>query len=88
MQEVFWVGIGCKRGTSRQLIDWAIEASLSRKSTFSKVRWPGLSTIDTKALELFSRILPPTQSASKNLFCGNSLLVVCPPTLPQLLTIK
>ncbi|MEA5622867.1 cobalamin biosynthesis protein [Nostoc sp. UHCC 0251] len=51
MQQVLWVGIGCKRGTSWQLIDQAIEQVFRENQLFQSAI-AGIATIDTKALEV------------------------------------
>ncbi|MCC5643908.1 cobalamin biosynthesis protein [Nostoc sp. CHAB 5824] len=51
MQQVLWVGIGCKRGTSWQLIDQAIERVFQENQLFQSAI-AGITTIDTKASEV------------------------------------
>ncbi len=51
MQQVLWIGIGCKRGTSWQLIDWAI-AEVFRENQLCQSAIAGIATIDTKASEV------------------------------------
>ncbi|MEH2075711.1 MAG: cobalamin biosynthesis protein [Nostoc sp.] len=51
MQQVLWVGVGCKRGTSWQLIDWAIE-QVFRENQLCQSAIAGIATIDTKASEV------------------------------------
>jgi cobalt-precorrin 5A hydrolase len=51
VQQVLWVGIGCKRGTSWQLIDWAIEKVFRENQLFLSAI-AGIATIDTKASEV------------------------------------
>lgn len=51
IQQVLWVGIGCKRGTSWELIDWAIEQVFRENQLFSSAI-AGIATIDTKASEV------------------------------------
>ncbi|MDZ8186822.1 MAG: cobalamin biosynthesis protein [Nostoc sp. ChiSLP02] len=50
-QQILWVGIGCKRGTSSQLIDLAIE-QVFRENQLSQNAIAGIATIDTKASEV------------------------------------
>ena len=47
---VLWVGIGCKRGTSRELIETAIE-QVCRAYHLAESAIAGIATIDTKANE-------------------------------------
>lgn len=51
VQQVLWVGIGCKRGTSCQLIDQAIEQVFRENQLFQNAI-AGIATIDTKASEV------------------------------------
>ncbi len=51
MQQIFWVGIGCKRGTSWQLIDLAIE-QVFKENQLCQSAIAGIATIDTKASEV------------------------------------
>ncbi|MGQ4650088.1 precorrin-3B C(17)-methyltransferase [Lyngbya aestuarii] len=48
---VLWVGIGCERGTSRQLIETAIEQTCQRYQ-LAKIAIAGIATIDIKADEV------------------------------------
>ena len=48
---VLWVGIGCERGTSRQLIETAI-AEVCRKYQLAEGAIAGIATIDIKADEM------------------------------------
>ncbi|MBN3877969.1 MULTISPECIES: cobalamin biosynthesis protein [unclassified Nostoc] len=51
MQQILWVGIGCKRGTSWELIDLAIEQVFRENQLFPSAI-AGIATIDTKASEV------------------------------------
>ncbi|MCC5618492.1 cobalamin biosynthesis protein [Nostoc sp. CHAB 5836] len=51
VQPIFWVGIGCKRGTSWELMDWAIEQVFRENQLFESAI-AGIATIDTKASEI------------------------------------
>ncbi|ODG97819.1 cobalamin biosynthesis protein CbiG [Nostoc sp. KVJ20] len=51
VEKVLWVGIGCKRGTSWQLIDRAIEEVFRENQLFPSAI-AGIATIDTKASEV------------------------------------
>ncbi len=48
---VFWVGIGCERGTSKELIETAI-AQVCRSNHFAEGAIAGIATIDIKADEV------------------------------------
>ncbi|MCM0594405.2 MAG: cobalamin biosynthesis protein [Gloeotrichia echinulata DEX184] len=50
-QQVFWVGIGCQRGTSRQLMETAIQ-QVFRENHLDENAIAGIATIDTKASEV------------------------------------
>lgn len=47
---VLWVGMGCKRGTSKQLIEMAIE-TVFRSHNLAEKAIAGIATIDRKANE-------------------------------------
>jgi cobalt-precorrin 5A hydrolase len=51
VQQVLWLGVGCKRGTSWQLIDWAIE-QVFRENQLCQSAIAGIATIDIKASEV------------------------------------
>ncbi|MEH2068903.1 MAG: cobalamin biosynthesis protein [Nostoc sp.] len=51
LQQVLWVGIGCKRETSSQLIDLAIE-QVFQENKLCQSAIAGIATIDTKASEV------------------------------------
>jgi cobalt-precorrin 5A hydrolase len=51
VQQILWVGIGCKRGTSWQLIDLAIE-KVFEENQVCQSAIAGIATIDTKASEV------------------------------------
>ncbi|MEH2332757.1 cobalamin biosynthesis protein [Nostoc sp.] len=51
LQQVLWVGIGCKQGTSWELIDWAIEKVFQENQLFPSAI-AGIATIHTKASEV------------------------------------
>ncbi|MCF2146335.1 cobalamin biosynthesis protein [Desmonostoc muscorum LEGE 12446] len=51
VQQVLWVGIGCKRGTSWQLINEAIE-KVFEENQLCQSAIAGIATIDTKASEI------------------------------------
>ncbi|MBD2676431.1 MULTISPECIES: cobalamin biosynthesis protein [Nostoc] len=51
MQQILWVGIGCKRGTSWQLIDLAIE-KVFEENQLCQSAIAGIATINTKASEV------------------------------------
>ncbi|MBD2522975.1 cobalamin biosynthesis protein [Nostoc sp. FACHB-133] len=78
MQQVFWVGIGCKRGTSRQLIDWAIEEAF-RENQLSQSAIAGIATIDAKALEVGLVELCHLRNLPLKTFSAEILCSVCVP---------
>ncbi|MEJ6481366.1 cobalamin biosynthesis protein [Nostoc punctiforme UO1] len=78
MQQVFWVGIGCKRGTSRQLIDWAIEQAFQENQLFQSAI-AGIATIDTKALEVGLVELCHLRNLPLKTFSAEILCSVCVP---------
>ena len=49
--QVLWVGIGCKRGTSKQLIETAIQ-QVCRENQLAEGAIAGIATIDLKADEI------------------------------------
>ncbi|MDZ8239977.1 MAG: cobalamin biosynthesis protein [Nostoc sp. ChiQUE01a] len=51
MQQILWVGIGCKRGTSWQLIDLAID-KVFEENQLCQNAIAGIATIDTKVSEV------------------------------------
>ncbi|MFN6565376.1 MAG: cobalamin biosynthesis protein [Nostoc sp. ChiSLP01] len=51
MQQILWVGIGCKRGTSWQLIDLAIE-KVFEENQLCQSAIAGIATINNKASEV------------------------------------
>lgn len=50
-QIILWVGVGCQRGLSRELIEAAI-AHVFRENQLSQNAIAGIATIDTKADEV------------------------------------
>ncbi|MDF5709411.1 MAG: cobalamin biosynthesis protein [Nostoc sp. S4] len=51
VRQILWVGIGCKRETSSQLIDLAIE-QVFQENKLCQSAIAGIATIDTKASEV------------------------------------
>ncbi|WP_375510586.1 cobalamin biosynthesis protein [uncultured Nostoc sp.] len=78
MQQVLWVGIGCKRGTSWQLIDWAIE-QIFRENQLFQSAIAGLATIDTKASEVGLIELCNLRNFPLKTFSAQILRSVCVP---------
>ncbi|MEH2160072.1 MAG: cobalamin biosynthesis protein [Nostoc sp.] len=78
MQQVLWVGIGCKRGTSWQLIDWAIEQAF-RENQLSQSAIAGIATIDTKASEVGLVELCCLRNLPLKTFSAQILRSVCVP---------
>ncbi|MCW5313650.1 cobalamin biosynthesis protein CbiG [Nostoc sp. KVJ3] len=78
MQQVLWVGIGCKRGTSWQLIDWAIE-EVFRENQLCQSAIAGIATIDTKASEVGLVELCHLRNLPLKIFSAQILRSVCVP---------
>jgi cobalt-precorrin 5A hydrolase len=78
VQQVFWVGIGCKRGTSWQLIDWAIEQAFRENQLFQSAI-AGIATIDTKASEVGLVELCHLRNLPLKTFSAEILCSVCVP---------
>ncbi|QLE43405.1 cobalamin biosynthesis protein [Nostoc sp. C052] len=78
MQQVLWVGIGCKRGTSWQLIDWAIEQVFRENQLFTGAI-AGIATIDTKASEVGLIELCHLRNLPLKTFSAEILRSVCVP---------
>ena len=78
VQQVLWVGIGCKRGTSWQLIDGAIE-QIFRENQLFQSAIAGLATIDTKASEVGLIELCNLRNFPLKTFSAQILRSVCVP---------
>ncbi|MCC5652433.1 cobalamin biosynthesis protein [Nostoc sp. XA013] len=78
MQQVLWVGIGCKRGTSWQLIDWAIEQAFG-ENQLCQSAIAGIATIDTKASEVGLIELCNLRNLPLKTFSAQILRSVCVP---------
>ncbi|MHC5861156.1 cobalamin biosynthesis protein [Nostoc sp.] len=78
MQQVLWVGIGCKRRTSWQLIDGAIEQVFRENQLFTSAI-AGLATIDTKASEVGLVELCHLRNLPLKTFSAEILRSVCVP---------
>ncbi|WP_251959293.1 cobalamin biosynthesis protein [Nostoc commune] len=78
MQQVLWVGIGCKRGTSWQLIDQAIEQVFRENQLFQSAI-AGIATIDTKASEFGLAKLCHLRNLPLKTFSAEILRCVCVP---------
>ncbi|MEH2392708.1 MAG: cobalamin biosynthesis protein [Nostoc sp.] len=78
VQQIFWVGIGCKRGTSWQLIDRAIEEVFQENQLFQSAI-AGIATIDTKASEVGLVQLCRLRSLPLKTFSAEILRSVCVP---------
>ena len=78
VQQVLWVGIGCKRGTSWQLIDRAIEQVFQENQLFQSAI-AGIATIDTKALEVGLVQLCRLRNLPLKTFSAQNLRSVCVP---------
>lgn len=78
MQQVLWVGIGCKRGTSWQLLDQAIE-QIFRENQLFQSAIAGIATIDTKASEVGLIELCNLRNLPLKTFSAQILRSVCVP---------
>ncbi|MEH2315262.1 MAG: cobalamin biosynthesis protein [Nostoc sp.] len=78
VQQIFWVGIGCKRGTSWQLIDRAIEQVFQENQLFQSAI-AGIATIDTKASEVGLLQLCRLRNLPLKTFSAQILRSVCVP---------
>nr|WP_242053729.1 cobalamin biosynthesis protein [Nostoc sp. FACHB-888] len=78
VQQVLWVGVGCKRGTSWQLIDWAIE-QVFRENQLCQSAIAGIATIDTKASEFGLVKLCHLRNLPLKTFSAQILRCVCVP---------
>ncbi|WP_442946472.1 cobalamin biosynthesis protein [Nostoc sp. 'Peltigera malacea cyanobiont' DB3992] len=84
VQQVLWVGIGCKRGTSWELIDLAIEQVFRENQLFPSAI-AGIATIDTKASEVGLVKLCRLRNLPLKTFSAEILRSVCVPN-PATLT--
>ncbi|MDZ8087176.1 MAG: cobalamin biosynthesis protein [Nostoc sp. DedQUE12b] len=78
LQQVLWVGIGCKRETSWQLIDLAIEQVFRENQLFPSAI-AGIATIDTKASEIGLIELCNRRNLPLKTFSAQILRSVCVP---------
>jgi cobalt-precorrin 5A hydrolase len=78
VQQVLWVGIGCKRGTSWQLIDQAIE-EVFRENQLCQSAIAGIATIDIKASEVGLVELCNLKNLPLKTFSAQILRSVCVP---------
>ncbi|MEH2010013.1 cobalamin biosynthesis protein [Nostoc sp.] len=78
VQQIFWIGIGCKRGTSWQLIDRAIEQVFQENQLFQSAI-AGIATIDTKASEVGLVKLCRLRNLPLKTFSAEILRSVCVP---------
>ncbi len=78
LQKVLWLGIGCKRGTSWQLIDLAIGKIFRENQLFTSAI-AGIATIDTKASEVGLVELCRLHNLPLKTFSAEILRSVCVP---------
>lgn len=78
MQQVLWVGVGCKRGTSWQLIDRSIEQVFRENQLFQSAI-AGIATIDTKASEVGLVELCNLRNLPLKTFSAQNLRSICVP---------
>lgn len=79
---VLWVGVGCERGTSRQLIETAIE-QVCRAAHLAEASIAGIATIDIKADELGILELCHDRQWAMRCFPAESLKTIEVPTPSQ-----
>ncbi|MHC5594469.1 MAG: cobalamin biosynthesis protein [Nostoc sp.] len=84
LQQVLWVGIGCKRGTSWELIDGAIEQVFRENQLFQSAI-AGIATIDTKASEVGLVEFCHIRNLPLKTFSAQILSCVCVPN-PAIIT--
>ncbi|NDJ23992.1 cobalamin biosynthesis protein CbiG [Nostoc sp. B(2019)] len=77
-QQVLWVGIGCQRGTSGQLIDKAI-GQVFQENQLSQSAIAGIATIDTKASEVGLLEICRLRNWTLKTFCAEILRTVSVP---------
>ncbi len=77
-QQILWVGIGCQRGTSGQLIDRAIQ-QVFQENRLAESAIAGIATIDTKASEVGLLELCHLRNWPLKTFCAEILCTVCIP---------
>lgn len=76
--QLLWVGIGCQRGTSQQLIDRAI-GQVFRENQLAENAIAGIATIDTKASEVGLIELCRLRNLPLITFSSEILSAVCVP---------
>ncbi|WP_256973145.1 cobalamin biosynthesis protein [Nostoc sp. T09] len=77
-EKVFWVGIGCQRGASTQLIEKAIQ-QVFKENQLNQSAIAGIATIDYKALEVGLVELCRLRNFSLKTFPAEMLRLVCVP---------
>lgn len=82
--KIFWVGVGCQKGTSRELIEVAI-AHVFGEHQLSQSAIAGLATIDTKADEVGLVELCRQRNWLLKTFPAEVLRTVCVPNPSQLI---
>ncbi|MGJ5675320.1 MAG: cobalamin biosynthesis protein [Nostochopsis sp.] len=83
-QIILWVGVGCQRGLSRELIEAAI-AHVFRENQLSQNAIAGIATIDTKADEVGLVELCREKNWLLKTFAAEILCTVCVPNPSQLI---
>lgn len=77
-QQLLWVGIGCQRGTSGQLIERAIQ-QVFHENRLAQSAIAGIATINTKASEVGLLELSRLRNWPLKTFCAEILSTVCVP---------
>ncbi|MEC4816169.1 MAG: cobalamin biosynthesis protein, partial [Scytonema sp. PMC 1069.18] len=80
--KVLWVGIGCQRGTSRELIEMAIE-HVFKENQLVESAIAGIATIDTKSNEVGLLELCQDRNLPLKTFACDILSQVCIPNPSQ-----
>jgi cobalt-precorrin 5A hydrolase len=83
--QIFWVGLGFKRGSSQQLIELAIQ-KVFRENLLNESLIAGLATIDTKASEGFLLELCRLRNWQCKTFSAQKLSTVTVPNPAEIIT--
>jgi cobalamin biosynthesis protein CbiG len=84
---ILWVGIGCKKETSRELIELAI-TEVFRENHLSESAIAGIATINTKASEVGLLELCQTRNLSLKTFSAEVLQNISVPNPSQVVNSK
>jgi Cobalamin synthesis G C-terminus len=84
---ILWVGIGCKKQTSRELIELAI-TEVFRENHLSESAIAGIATIDSKASEVGLLELCQTRNLPLKTFSAEVLQNISVPNPSQLVSLE